>query len=312
MCTGIKMDYPESCVLGRTMDIEAPVDYNVIYQPRNYPCADNLLGGKHLSRYQIMGVGFRNQDPLKDGINEHGLIGVTNDFGGFNLFASQADPDKTNLSSYHFMNYVLANFRSVEELLEALPQLHLSSHDSQGNKVIAPDFHFMFADSSQRCVVIEPYQQTLKVYANPYNVMTNSPKFPSHEKYLLDLFDLQNLDDFNGAKALPGGYDPKSRFVKAFYQSQNSLVPEDSQTALGYLFRVLSAVALPQGFIKNQKFHSITFTQYISAYDGQDKSLYIQAVDNPIVYRLAFEDIDDLTKRQSFYLEENFMSQNLN
>ena len=139
--------------------------------------------------------------------------------------------------------------------------------------------------------------------------MTNSPKFSSHIKNLEKHFDFENLRDFNGAKNLPGGYDPKSRFVKAFYQSQTSLEAEDAQSGLGYLYRTLSAVALPQGFIKNKSYHSITFTQYLSAYDSQSKLLTLQAADNPTVYSFGFEDVEDETKRQAIYIEEKFTPQ---
>ena len=47
-------------------------------------------------------------------------------------------------------------------------------------------------------------------YENPYNVMTNSPGFESHVRKLNKLIDLDNLDDFNSSKYLPGGYDPFS------------------------------------------------------------------------------------------------------
>jgi len=44
MCTGIKIDYNDGCVLGRTMDYESPMNYNGLYLPRNYNYAkDNPL-----------------------------------------------------------------------------------------------------------------------------------------------------------------------------------------------------------------------------------------------------------------------------
>ncbi len=307
MCTAMQLKYDQGSVLGRTMDIEAPVDYNIIYFPRDYPSAENLLGGHFPSQYKMMGIGFRDWDPLKDGVNEHGLMGVTNDYGGFNLHPDQVDPNKINVSSFYFMNYCLANFKTVDELIEHLPDIHLSTHNSQGEKVISPKFHFMFADASQRCVVIEPRDQQLLVYDNPYQVMTNTPKFPSHLKVIEDYFgELDDLNDFNAAKHLPGGYDPKSRFVKAYYFSQTSLKPEDNHQALGYLFRNLSAIALPQGFIKNQSYHSITFTQYIAGYDSSQQTLNIQAADNPTIYSLHFDDIAQPDQRQAFFIPHEF------
>ena len=83
MCTGIKIDYYDGCVLGRNMDYEVPVDYNVLYLPRNYNFCNDLMGKPLYSKYKILGVCFHNRDPLKDGINEHGLMGITNSFSGF-------------------------------------------------------------------------------------------------------------------------------------------------------------------------------------------------------------------------------------
>lgn len=42
MCTGIQMTYDQGVVLGRTMDVEGPVPWNIIYQPADYPAADDL------------------------------------------------------------------------------------------------------------------------------------------------------------------------------------------------------------------------------------------------------------------------------
>lgn len=306
MCTAIKINYPQGLVMGRTMDLEAPVDYNVIYFPHQYPIADNLLGGTFPAKYRMLGVGFRNMDPLKDGVNEHGLIGVTNDFGGFGLYSDQVDPEKTNVSAFHFMNYVLANYRNVSELLEDLPNLHISSHDHQGKKVITPLFHYMFADQNQRCIVIEPDRKQLKVYENPYGIMTNPPKFSSHIKLLQETFDLNNLAAFNGAKHLPGGHDPKSRFLKAYYMSQMSLENETADKAMGNLYRILSAVSLPKGFIPNQKYQSYTYSVYLSAYDSVAKRLTIQAAESPMVYSISLDEIPHPDQRQAIYITKDF------
>lgn len=295
--------------MGRTMDLEAPVDYNIIYLPQAYPIADNLLGGHFESTYKIMGVGFKNCDPLKDGINEHGLIGITNDFGGFNLYHSKVDPDKTNLSSYHLMNYLLGNCRNVAEVLDLLPSLHIATHNALGEKVISPIFHFMFSDGDQNCIVIEPHKGQLKVYPNPYQVMTNAPAFPSHERHLLKIMDPSHLEGFNGAKDLPGAYDPKSRFVKAYYLSQLSIDNSSADKAMANLLNVLSSVSLPKGFIPNQKYHSYTYTLYQSAYDTWTKQLLIRVAENPMPYTLSFEAITDPDQRQAFYIPSTLGTQ---
>src|SRR5690554_5348953 len=211
MCTGIKIDYDDGCVLGRTMDYESPMNYNVLYFPRNYNYGMDLMGRPLYSKYRMLGVCFHNRDPLKDGVNEHGLVGITNDFKGFNLYNQKTNPERINVSSLDYFNYALANYKSVQDLVDDLPNIHMATHNHLEEKVISPDFHFMFSDSTKRCVVIEPKGGELAWYDNPYHVMTNSPGFKSHVRRLNDHMDMENLEDFNSSKDLPGGYDPVSR-----------------------------------------------------------------------------------------------------
>lgn len=311
MCTGIKINYKDGCVMGRTMDFEAPVDYNVIYLPRGYNFCNDLMGNQLYSKYKTLGVCFGNRDPLKDGVNEHGLIGITNDFKGFNLYANQVKPEKINISSLDYFTYALANYKSVEELVEDLPNIHVSTKDHRGQNVISPEFHFMFADSTKRCIVIEPKRSELICYENPYDIMTNSPGFESHVKRLNKLIDLDNLSDFNSSKDLPGGYDPVSRFIKAFYLTKMNAKANNYKEALSYSYNIMGAMAMPNGFVRNRKYNETTCTRYICSYDTKNRLLTVKSDTNPTVYQLGFEDIEDEDKRQEFFLRKDFIVEKL-
>jgi len=311
MCTGIKINYEDGCVMGRTMDYEVPLNYNVLYLPKNYNFCNDLMGNPLYSKYKTIGMCFENRDPLKDGVNEHGLIGITNDFSGFNLYSKEVKSEKTNISSLFYLTYALANYKTVEELVEDLPNIHISIKNHKGDNVLSPDFHFMFADSTKRCVVIEPKRTKLICYENPYDVMTNSPSFESHVKRLNQLLDLENFNEFNAAKNLPGGYDPISRFIKSFYLTKMNVKSNSSKEALSNSFNILAAMTLPNGFIRNKKYNHTTFTRYISSYDSKDKLLTVKSSTNPNVYQLGFEDIEDRDNRQAFFLDLNFVANKL-
>ncbi|MBC8586814.1 linear amide C-N hydrolase [Paratissierella segnis] len=311
MCTGIKINYEDGCVMGRTMDYEVPLNYNVLYLPKNYNFCNDLMGNPLYSKYKTIGMCFENRDPLKDGVNEHGLIGITNDFFGFNLYSKEVKSEKTNISSLFYLTYALANYKTVEELVEDLPNIHISIKNHKGDNVLSPDFHFMFADSTKRCVVIEPKRTKLICYENPYDVMTNSPSFESHVKRLNQLLDLENFNEFNAAKNLPGGYDPISRFIKSFYLTKMNVKSNSSKEALSNSFNILAAMTLPNGFIRNKKYNHTTFTRYISSYDSKDKLLTVKSSTNPNVYQLGFEDIEDRDNRQAFFLDLNFVANKL-
>lgn len=306
MCTGIKIDYKDSCVMGRTMDYEVPLKYNVIYLPKAYKFGSDLMGKDLYTKYRLMGLCFENRDPLKDGVNEFGLIGITNAFQSFNLYSSKVKDDKFNISSLNFLTYTLTNFKSVDEIIRNLPDIHISSKDYKGQKAICPDFHYMFSDSTKRCIVIEPEKGKLVAYENPYNVMTNSPGFKSHVRRLNQLIDLENLQDFNSSKDLPGGYDPVSRFIKAFYLTKMNSKAKNYKEALAYSYNILGAMTMPKGFVRNKKHNSSTYTRYTCSYDSKHRLLTVKTNTNPRVYQLGFEDIKDKDKRQAFFLEEDF------
>lgn len=311
MCTAIKIDYEDACVMGRTMDFEVPVDYNVLYLPRKYNFFNDLMGKPLYSKYKTLGVCFENRTPLKDGINEHGLIGLTNAFAGFNLYDSKVKPEKTNISSLNYLTYSLGKYKSVEDLIEDLPNIHMSTRDYEGEEVISPDFHFMFTDSSKRCIVVEPKKRKLVYYENPYNVMTNSPGFESHVKRLNKLIDLDKLEDFNSSKDLPGGYDPFSRFIKAFYLTEMNERSNNSREAFSNFYNIMSAMTMPRGFVRNKKHDETTYTRYICGYDTGSKLLTVKSHTNPRVYQLGFEDIEDENERQEFFLEQDFILEKL-
>ena len=311
MCTAIKIDYKDGTVMGRTMDYEVALKYNVLYLPRNYNFSNDLMGNPLHSKYKTLGVCFENRTPLKDGVNEHGLVGVTNEFAGFNLYDNQVKEDKTNISSLNYLTYALSNYKSVEELVEDLPNIHMSSRNYMGENVISPDFHYMFTDSSKKCVVIQPKRKQLLCYENPYNVMTNSPGFESHVKRLNRLIDLDNLDDFNSSKDLPGGYDPFSRFIKAFYLSEMNVEADNYKEAFSHFYNIMGAMSLPQGFVINKKFNQATYTRYICGYDTKNKLLTVKSHLNPKVYQLGFEDIKDKDTKQAFFLDSEFTVEKL-
>ena len=311
MCTGIIINYDEGCIIGRTMDFEAPLDYNAIYVPRNYNYCFDLTGKPLFSKYKIIGMVFRNRDPLKDGVNEHGLAGITNDYSGFNLHSNTIDQDKLNISSLDYFSHALVNYKSVTELEKDLNNINLSNRNHAGERVLSPDFHFMFTDSTKRCIVVEPKRGKLTCYENPYDVMTNSPGFESHVRRLKQQMDIENLEKFNASKDLPGGYDPVSRFIKAFYLVRMGLESKSSSQALSSFYSIMSAMTMPNGFVRNRNYNYTTYTRYTCAYDTEKKLMTVKNDTNPMVYSMDFNDIAEDSKRLAFFIEPKFSTEKL-
>lgn len=304
MCTSIIYRYEDGMILGRNMDYEHPVDFNVLYLPEGYHYADDLYGNPLKSKYKMMGICFHNHNPLKDGVNEHGLVGCTNAFAIFNPYHNEVAPDKLNVSALDYMNYVLGNFKSVKEVVDNLENIHISTKNSRGENVICPAFHYMFVDKSGDSILIEPIDKELVAIKNPYDVMTNSPNFYRHEKRLKALLDPNNLKDFNAAKNLPGGYDPTSRFIKAFYLNATHLEAKNSREALENTYSILETLKMPRGFVKLKGAQDHTYTRYVCAYDVVNKLLTARNHTNTAVFSLSFEDIKAPDERVSIYFDK--------
>lgn len=308
MCTTIRVPYPDGNVLARTMDYESPVDYNILYFPKHSHYAEDLMHRPLVNKYRMMGLCFYDYNPLKDGINEHGLIGCTNLFLVMNPFSTAIQPDKKNISSLDYMNYVLGQFKTVDEILADLENVHISTRDDQGNKVICPAFHYMFLDRNNRFVVIQPKSQKLVAYENRVNVCTNSPAFPTHIKRL-ESFNKNILQD-NPAKNLPGSFDPVSRFIKAYHLNQGHVKAKHRIQAYEQAYSVLEAMKIPQGFIRNSSHHN-TYTRYTCAYDTECCELTVRTHTNPTIYRLSFDDFQNAAKRTSVFLPKKTTFQSL-
>lgn len=293
MCTTIKVKSDEGYVLARTMDFEHPLEYNGVYHPRDTYLFKDLMGNPINSTYKYMGMVFYDTRPIKDGVNEWGLAGSTNYFHAMDPHSHELKEGKVNLSSLYYMNYALTKYRNVEELVEDLANIHISDRNKDGEKIICPEFHHMFVDREGRCVVVEPKDKEYHAYDNPYGVMTNSPSFPSHVRSLKKMIDLDNLDDFNGSKDLPGGFDPKSRFIKAYFFKEQEVAAKNQREGLASAYNILDAMSLPKGFIFSKADDYYIYTRYIAAYDTKNPMLTVKAFSNPRIYALDFDQVDE-------------------
>ncbi|MDY6066058.1 MAG: linear amide C-N hydrolase [Finegoldia sp.] len=303
MCTTILIEHENGTVLGRNMDLEYFVDYQIQYLPKGYEYAFDLRHNPMKSKYKMMGTIFRDMLPLKDGVNEHGLIGCTNIYHMPKLFPSELDPNKKSISSLDFLSFVLANYKSVPEFLEDLDEIEMCCRDIDGNKVIAPHFHHIFVDAEGRSVIIENQNKKIVAYSDNPKVMTNSPGYPKHRERLKKA--IPDVNKFVQAKKLPGGYDPISRFIKASYMRYSHFPAETYTEALENSYSILETVSIPMGFIPNENYDYYTHTVYTTGYDTYTKSLTIRSTHNPTIYRLNFDDIKDQSQMVRFRIGDD-------
>lgn len=288
MCTSIVVKYDEGMVMARTMDFEVPLDYSLIYIPKNTNYTKDLLGNKLYNKYKMMGMNFYDKYPIKDGINEHGLVATTNLFLTMNCFSDKTDEKKINLASIDYLSYALGNYKNCKELVEDLDNIAISTKDTFGNKAETPDFHYYFIDQEGASYVIEAHKQKLTAYENPYRVMTNSPSFPSHIKKLEKFLASGKT---RASRDLPGSYDPSARFIRAYLMTNSHIEVKTSKEAMAAAYNILETVSIPKGPIANESHNFYTYTRYRSAFDTKGRYMTVRTENNHKIYSLSFEDM---------------------
>ena len=123
--------------------------------------------------------------------------------------------------------------------------------------------HWMLADR-EKCLVLEAVRDGLKVYENPFGVLTNNPPFEYHRMNMNNYMNLSaesprnrfadrlNLKPYAqgmGAVGLPGDASSASRFVRAAFLKWNSVAPEEEKANVSQFFHILDSVAMVRGAV---------------------------------------------------------------
>lgn len=138
---------------------------------------------------------------------------------------------------------------------------------------------------SEECIVIEQMKDGLKVYENPYGVLTNNPPFhyqitnitnyrnltPKYvESRFSDKISLGQYGQGMGAIGLPGDNTPTSRFVRAAFNKLNSVSEDDEMSSITQFFHILESVSMIKGttITKDGKYDITTYSCCINMNKG--------------------------------------------
>lgn len=291
MCTSITWRRGDT-YFGRNLDLELSYGEKVVVTPRNHQF---LLknGQEYRNRYALMGMGLAVQDyPLYyEAFNEKGLA-----MAGLNLPVSAVYQDRKegmdNITPFELLPWILGQATTVAEVRTLLSRLNLLKVPFGPEMPLAP-LHFMISDCKES-IVVEPVQEGLRIYDNPYEVMTNEPPF---EFQLWNLQQYRHLSPKNqetaftarnsmqsyavgmGAVGLPGDASSISRFVRAAFHLENSDCEDTEAACVGQIFHVLDSVAMVKGatFTDHGK---QDITVYSCCMDLEKRRYYYKTYDN--------------------------------
>lgn len=229
-------------ITARTMDWKNDIETNLWIFPQGMK-RTGMADAQSLnwtSKYgSIIASGY--DVSTTDGMNEKGL--VANILWLVESQYPKPEKQKPTMSISIWGQYVLDNFASVKEAVEALKSesFTLVSANVPGEKRLAT-VHLSLSDATGDSAIIEYINGKQVIHHDRrYQVMTNSPVF---EKQLALS---EYWKDIGGTVMLPGTNRSADRFTRAMFYINAVPKAKDPVVALASVFSVIRNVSVPYG-----------------------------------------------------------------
>ncbi len=272
-------------VTGRTLDWMQPMGTNLWVLPAGLQhigaVPSNAL--KWTSKYGSVIAGAYDQASI-DGMNQKGLVANT-------LYLSvmdpgPRDPKRPGLSIAAWAQYVLDNFATVNEAVDAL-----SKDEIQVLVPVLPDGekgvgHLAISDPSGDSAIFEYIDGKLVIHHNSrYKVMTNEPPFD--EQLALTSY----WTDIGGGAFLPGTSRPADRFVRASYYLAQAPKTKSPRDAIAAMFSIIRNVSVPLGNSAPGR-PNVASTWWRSVSDQTHRDYYFEDTNSPNIFWVSLDKLD--------------------
>ena len=283
MCTAIN-DIGKHHLFGRTLDLEYSLDEQVVITPRRYVFRFSELDASY-EHYAIIGTAHVESNvPLYyDGMNEKGLCAAALRLPVLTVYHEKMT-GRQNLASFELIPWVLCNFDSAKSAKEAIKKVNVTPLGFSGSLQATP-LHWIIGDSHES-FVIESGEDGLKIYDNPYGVLTNAPDFPAQCKTFEE----------NGDPML-GDLSSSARFIRAINAKAHTLKAGKRVESISRFFHMMSTVNQPHGLFRADDRQLRTV--YTSCMDTERMTYYFTTYDcrkiRGVRLKNAHLDLDALT-----------------
>ena len=296
MCTAVCFEN----LCGRTLDHDRGYGEQVVLCPRNAPLSFKKLP-KTDAHFALLGMAtVAEETPLYyDAINEQGLFMAGLLFAGNAVYLPPKERHY-NLAPYELIPWILGQCPDLKAAKALLARVNVTAEPFSAEFPLSP-LHWIIADRSGS-LTLEPCADGLKIYENPFGVLTNNPPFEMQINRLADYLNLtpkHPIDRFGqgiltpysrgmGAIGLPGDWSSASRFVRAAFVRRH-LQGNDPAA----FFHCMDTVAVPKGVALSQEGEPI-YTRYTCCCDLAAGTYSYTAYDHraPVSVSLQEEDLN--------------------
>ena len=296
-CTDFRLTAKDGTVLvTRTLEFALDLKSQLRTSPRdrafNMTAADGKPGLSWISKYGYLYLDSLGVDQASDGMNEAGLSFEALYLPGFTKYQTVPSGDDSKALPYIYVgDWILSNFRTVDQVREAISQIYVYQEKLPGMGDTVFPLHFAVYDASGRGIVIEYVDGQLHVYDNTLGVMTNSPTYDWHitnlknytqlkptnpNPVVIDKITFSATGQGAGMVGLPGDISPPSRFVKMAVLKDVALPPQNATEELNLAEHIINNVDIPAGLVREPSNGQYTTesTQWVVFKDLTHKIFY--------------------------------------
>ena len=302
MCTAVTYRSGAS-YFGRNLDLERGYGERVVITPREYEirmrCVNPLP-----SHYAMIGMAAVVDDaPLYyEATNERGVSMAALNFPENAVYYEFAE-GKDNVAPFEFIPWILAQCSCIDEAKTLLEKINLVNINFNEKLPLSP-LHWMISDKKSS-VSVESLRDGLKIYDNPFEVLTNNPPFEFHRTNISNYMSLgvgQAVSKFKtsipvknyslgmGALGLPGDFSSPSRFVRALFVKENSVSEYSEESNVNQFFHILNSVSMPKGCVLTE--NGFEYTRYSSCCNADRGIYYYTTYENLEITAVNMHDVD--------------------
>lgn len=313
-CTDFRIMAKDGTILiTRSMEFAVNFKSNIRSSNRgrlfNFNTPDGKPALSWKAKYGYVFLDGLNHDFTVDGMNENGLSFEYLYLPGETQYQTiPAGKENQALPYISFGDWVLSNFKTVDEVRNALSNLYVFETTIPDLGSIIFPLHASIFDASGKGIVVEFVQGKMNVYGN-MGVLTNSPTYNWH---IVQLRNYLNLSPFNpkpvtvngmtfsatgqgaGMVGLPGDVSPPSRFVKIAFMLHSVYPVNDAMGALNLGEHLINNVDIPTGLARSvdKGKESTDQTEWVVFKDLTHKKLYYRTYDNMTLRAIALDKIN--------------------
>lgn len=312
-CTGISLKSKDgSSIQARTIEwANGILESSYVIIPRGEKMFSYTPDGKEgltfTAKYGTVGLTVATNVFIAEGMNEKGLSAGLFYFPGYGKYEDYNPKyQEKSLIDLQFVNWVLTQFATIDEVKEALNDIKVVGLNPEG---MTSTVHWRIAERGGRVVVLEFIDGVPHFYENKVGVLTNSPDFNWHLTNLnnyvnlhpgaapnnsLGSMKLSPISGNSGFLGLPGDATSPSRFVRAAFYRNTAPKLDSAFETVAQAFHILNNFDIPMGIQhpagKVPDFPSAT--QWTCVSDQTNLIIYYKTAENSLIRSIDLNEID--------------------